>query len=59
MKSGTADLKYDPNFNSNAISLTKQDDGNWIGEMMKNGTLKTTRQISPEIVLQFLLYHDE
>ena len=48
----------DPKVNSDVILIVRQPDGNYIGEMQINGKLKTTRQISPESVLQYLLYHD-
>ena len=50
--------RYKPEDNPNAISIIKQEDGNYIGEMMKNGKLITAREVGPETVLQKLLTHD-
>lgn len=49
---------YDPTSNENAISLIKQEDGNWKGYMRKFGKLIEVREIGPETALQKLLTHD-
>ena len=46
---------YVPSLNENAISLIKQPDGNWIGQMQKFGTVVEVRDVGPETVLQKLL----
>ena len=42
----------------NQILIKKDEDGNWSGTMNKNGTIIDSRAVSPENVLQYLLYHD-
>lgn len=49
--------RYSPRCNENAISLIKQPDGNWIGEMQRNGVLVEVREVGPETALQKLLTH--
>jgi len=51
-------IKYSPIENQDAISIIKQKDGNYIGEMHKNGKVITARQSDPQIVLQMLLTHE-
>jgi hypothetical protein len=40
------------------IKLEQQEDGNWIGWMIKFGKLIEVRDIGPETVLQKLLTHE-
>lgn len=51
------DDKYNPAKNINAISLIKQEDGNWVGWMWKNGAIIEVREVGPETVLLKLLTH--
>lgn len=51
------DTKYNPNLNKDAISLIKQPDGNWIGEMFKNGVIVSSREVGPDTALQVLITH--
>ncbi len=55
---GKTDTSYDPHTNPNAISIIKQPDGNYIGEMAKFGRVIGAREVGPETVLQKLLTHD-
>ncbi len=49
---------YSPEENHDTISITKQPDGNWIGEMWRFGKVVSVRQYDPQIVLQMLLTHN-
>lgn len=51
-------IEYNPEKNHNAISLIKQEDGNWKGWMWKNGKLLEERQGDPSTVLLLLLTHE-
>jgi hypothetical protein len=50
-------IEFDPNKDPNVISIIKQEDGNYIGYMNKNGSLITVRQSDPQIVLTYLITH--
>jgi len=50
-------MQYDPSKNNDAISIIKQEDGNYIGEMFKSGKVVSARQSDPQIVLMMLLTH--
>lgn len=52
------DSYYNPAKNPNAISIVKDEDGNWSGEMYKFEKNITAREVGPEIVLQKLLTHE-
>ena len=43
--------------NKDSIVITKQEDGNWKGFMIKFGKVVDARQADPIIVLQMLLTH--
>lgn len=49
---------YNPFHNPKAISIIQQKDGNWIGEMNKNGNVVSSRQGDPQTVLTMLITHD-
>jgi hypothetical protein len=51
-------MDYDPNTNENAISLIKQEDGNWKGWMNRFGKVVEVREVGPDACLQKLLTHD-
>ena len=51
-------IEFNPSLNPDAISLIRQPDGNWKGYQLKKGNLITVRQISPGVVLEYLLVHD-
>ena len=42
----------------NVIIISKDDDGNWSGKMMRFGKLVQVRDINPETVLGKLLTHN-
>lgn len=48
---------YNPETNENAISLIKQEDGNWKGWMQRFGKLVEVREVSPQDCLTKLLTH--
>lgn len=50
-------IDYNPYTNHNAICVIKQEDGNWVGYMHKNGKDIEVRQSDPLIVIQMLLTH--
>ena len=50
--------EYDPERNQNAISLIRQEDGNWKGFAQKNGKFLEVREQAPEYCLQRLLTHE-
>lgn len=50
-------VKWNPTTNKNAITLIKQEDGNWRGFMQKNGKFIQVRQGDPGTVLSLLLVH--
>lgn len=50
--------EYNPALNPNAISIIRQSDGNWKGQMLKKGVLIEVRQLSPGMVLEYMLVHD-
>lgn len=50
--------EHDPLKNNNAISIIKQEDGNYKGYIVKYGKLVEVREIDPQSVLQRLLTHD-
>lgn len=52
------DTLYDPKFNADAISLIKQEDGNWKGWMQRNGKVVEVREQMPEHCLVQLLTHE-
>lgn len=49
---------YNPFKNPKAISIIQQADGNWIGEMNKNGNVVSSRQGDPSSVLAALITHE-
>ncbi len=51
------DSVYNPEKNPDAISLTKQKDGNWIGKANKYGKVIDFRDTGPETVLKGLITH--
>lgn len=51
-------IEYNPKKNHDAISILKQEDGNFIGYAYKFGKVVSARQSDPVIVLQLLLTHD-
>ena len=51
-------MNHDPNTNPNAISIIKQEDGNYIGQTQKFGMLVEVRAGDPQTVLTLLLTHD-
>lgn len=50
-------VKWNPLTNKNAITIIKQEDGNYRGFMWKNGKLVQARQGDPGTVLALLLVH--
>lgn len=50
--------EYDPEKNPDAISIIRQQDGNWMGWMQKNGKMVEAREIKPEDVLLKLITHE-
>lgn len=54
----TVENEYNPNKNPDAISIIKQEDGNWKGWMNRFGTVVEVREIGPETVLKMLLTHN-
>lgn len=50
-------VDFNPKSNKNVISIIKQEDGNYIGYMTKNGKYITVRQGDPNTVLSLLLTH--
>lgn len=51
-------VEFNPVINHDAISLIKQEDGNWIGYAYKNGKFITERQADPATVLTLLITHE-
>lgn len=51
-------VEFSPLKNKEAISIIKQEDGNWRGWMTKNGKLIQVRQVDPNTVLNLLLTAD-
>lgn len=51
------DTIYNPFKNPKAISIIQQPDGNWIGEMNKNGNVVSSREGDPNSVLSALITH--
>jgi len=51
-------LEHDPEKNHDAISIIKQEDGNWKGWMYKHGKVVEVRQVDPLTVLSLLLTHE-
>ena len=51
------DADYNPHKSPYVISIIRQDDGNYIGEVQKNGAVVSARQADPQIVLQMLITH--
>lgn len=49
------DHLFNPAKNHDAISITKQPDGNYKGSMWNNGELKSSRSNDPQILLQELI----
>ena len=49
--------EYNPELNANAISIIKQEDGNYKGFMQKHGAFIEVRQVDPLTVLMNLLTH--
>lgn len=49
------DHLFNPAKNHDAISITRQPDGNYKGCMWKNGELKSARSNDPQILLQELI----
>lgn len=52
------DVYYNPSKNHDAICIVKQSDGNYIGEMFKNGKMITARQGDPATVLTMIITHE-
>lgn len=52
------DKDFNPSNNSNMISIWKDEDGNYRGEMQKYGKIIKAREIKPEDVLAKLLTND-
>lgn len=50
-------IAWDPQKNHDAITIIKQQDGNWRGFMWKDGKFIQVRQSDPGIVMQLLLTH--
>ncbi len=48
---------YNPAKGEGIISLRKQEDGNWKGTMLRNGTLLESREQDPQYALQALMTH--
>jgi hypothetical protein len=53
-----SDSYYNPAKNPDAISIVKQEDGNYIGEMTKHGVVVSARQGDPNTVLTMLITHE-
>lgn len=51
-------IEFNPEKNEKAISIIRQEDGNFKGWMQKDGKMIEVRQYDPQIVLQMLLTHE-
>jgi len=49
--------QYSPHDNDKTISITQQEDGNWIGEAKKYGKVVSVRTNDPQGALLMLLTH--
>jgi hypothetical protein len=49
---------WNPNLNDKIISLRLEEDGNWKGFKLRNGTLLETREATPDHALVKLLTHN-
>jgi hypothetical protein len=54
----TKSEEFSPYTNDRAISLIRQDDGNWVGYISKFGKVVKVRQGDPTTVLQLLITHN-
>jgi len=51
-------MEFDPNKNHDAISIIRQEDGNYKGFQWKFGKLIEVREVKPEDCILKLLTHD-
>ena len=51
-------FEYDPHLNPKVISIHMLDDGSWVGETNRFGSVVKVREISPEYCLIRLMTHD-
>ncbi len=51
-------VEFNPVINHDAISIIKQEDGNWIGYAWKNDKFITEREADPNTVLTLLITHE-